>query len=166
LDIYQWQSRRTDVKRAPLSIKEQVQRAVDLFKASAQEKGLSLSVALSHEDLILMGTEEEMEKILNNLITNAVKYTPNGGSIFIGLSASQNQVILKVKDTGIGIADKDIPKIFDEFFRTQGAKKIDPYGRGIGLHFVKKVVETLGGTISVKSDKGKGTEFILTFPKS
>ena len=165
LDIYQWQSRRPEVKRVPLSIKEQIQRAIDLFKASAQEKGLSLNVALPDEDLILMGTEEEMEKILNNLITNAIKYTPNGGSIFLGLSTSESQVIFKVKDTGIGIADKDIPKIFDEFFRTQGAKKIDPYGRGIGLHFVRKVVETLGGTIRVKSDKGKGTEFILTFPK-
>jgi len=166
LDIYQWQSRRPDVKRVPLSIKEQIQRAVDLFKASTQEKGLSMNVSLPDEDLILMGTEEEMEKILNNLITNAIKYTPNGGSIFLGLSASESQVIFRIKDTGIGIPDKDIPKIFDEFFRTQEAKRIDPYGRGIGLGFIKKVVETLGGTIRVKSDKGKGTEFILTFPKS
>jgi len=166
LDIYQWQSRRPDVKRVPLSIKEQIQMAVDLFKASAQEKGLRLNVALPDEDLILMGTEEEMEKILNNLITNAIKYTPNGGSIFLGLSASESQVIFRIKDTGIGIAHKDIPKIFDEFFRTQGAKKIDPYGKGLGLHFIKKVVETLGGTIGVESEKGKGTEFILAFPKA
>ncbi|NVM24541.1 MAG: GAF domain-containing sensor histidine kinase [Desulfobacterales bacterium] len=166
LDIYQWESRRPDVKWVPLSIKEQIQRAVDLFGASAREKGLSLSVALPDEDLILMGTEDEMEKILNNLITNAIKYTPKGGSILLGLSASESQVIVSVKDTGIGIANEDIPKIFDEFFRTHEAKKIDPYGRGMGLHFVKEVVETLGGTIRVKSNKGKGTEFLLTFPKS
>ncbi|UCC41083.1 MAG: GAF domain-containing sensor histidine kinase, partial [Candidatus Aminicenantes bacterium] len=166
LDIYQWQSGRPDVKRVPLSMKGQIERALDLFKASAQEKGLSLNVALPDEDLILMGTEEEMDKILNNLITNAIKYTPSGGSIFLGLSSSESQVIFRVKDTGIGISDKDIPKIFDEFFRTQEAKKIDPYGRGIGLDFVKKVVESLGGTISVKSEKGNGAEFILTFPKA
>ncbi|UCH00233.1 MAG: GAF domain-containing sensor histidine kinase [Deltaproteobacteria bacterium] len=166
LDIYQWQSRRPDVKQVPLSIKEQIQRAVDLFKASAQEKGLNLTGALPDEDLILMGTEDEMEKILNNLITNAIKYTPSGGSILLEPSTSESHLILRVKDTGIGIPEDDIPKIFEESFRTKEAKKIDPYGKGLGLHFVKKVVETLGGSIRVKSDKGKGTEFILAFPKA
>lgn len=166
LDIYQWQSRRPDVKRVPLSMKGQIERAVDLFKASAQEKGLSLNVALPDEDLILMGTEDEMEKILNNLITNAIKYTPSGGSILLEPSTSESHLILRVKDTGIGIPEDDIPKIFEESFRTKEAKKIDPYGKGLGLHFVKKVVETLGGSIRVKSDKGKGTEFILAFPKA
>ena len=166
LDIYQWQSRKPDVQWVPLSIKEQIQRAVDLFKTSAQEKGLSINVELPDEELTLMGTEEDMEKILNNLITNAIKYTPDGGTISLGLSASDDQVILRVKDTGIGVDTEDIPKIFDEFFRTQKAKEMDPYGRGMGLPFVRKVVETLGGTINVISDKAKGTEFILTFPKT
>lgn len=165
LDIYQWQSRRPDVKWVPLSIKEQIQRAVDLFKTNAHERELSINIKFPDEDLTLMGTEEDMEKILNNLITNAIKYTPVGGSISLGLSASDDQVILSVKDTGIGVDAEDIPKIFDEFFRTKKAKEMDPYGRGMGLSFVKKVVETLGGTISVKSDKGKGTEFVLTFSK-
>jgi two-component system phosphate regulon sensor histidine kinase PhoR len=166
LDIYQWESRKLDVKLVPLSIKEQIQKVVDMFMASAQEKGLSMNVSLPDEDLILMATEEEIENILNNLITNAIKYTPNGGSIFLSLSDSGGQVIIIVKDTGIGIDPEDVPKIFDRFFRTRKAKKIDPYGRGLGLPFIKKVVEALGGTIRMKSDKGKGTEFILTFPKS
>jgi len=166
MDIYQWESRKPDVKWVPLSIKEQIQKVVDMFKASAREKGLSMNVSLPDEDLILMGTEEEIENILNNLITNAIKYTPNGGSISLSLSDSGGQVIIMVKDTGIGIDAEDVPKIFDRFFRTRKAKKIDPYGRGLGLPFVKDVVEALGGTIRVKSDKGKGTEFVLTFPKS
>ncbi len=166
LDIYEWQSRKRDVKRAPLSAKEQIQKATDLFRAHAKQKGLSLAVNVPDDDVSLMGTEEELEKVLNNLITNAIKYTPSGGSIVLDLGASERQVTLKVRDTGIGIVEKDIPKIFDESFRTQEAKKIDPYGRGIGLDFVKKVVESLGGTIRVESEKGKGTEFILTFPKS
>ncbi|MFH1123274.1 MAG: GAF domain-containing sensor histidine kinase [Pseudomonadota bacterium] len=166
LDIYQWQSRMPDIKLVPLSLREQVQKAVDLFTASAQEKGLSISVVLPDKDLTLMGTEDEIEKILNNLITNAIKYTPSGGSLFLGLSDSDDQVILKVKDTGIGIDPDDIPKIFGGFFRTREAKEMDPYGRGMGLPFVKKVVETLGGTISVKSDKTIGTEFSVAFPKT
>jgi len=164
LDIYQWQSRSPDVQWVPLSMKEQIQRAVELFKASAEEKGLRINVVLPDEDLTLMGTEEDMEKILNNLITNAIKYTPGGGSIFLDLSASDDRVTLRVKDTGIGIDTEDIPRIFDDFFRTKKGKEMDPYGRGVGLPFVKKVVETLGGNISAKSDKAKGTEFILAFP--
>ena len=166
LDIYQWQSRSPDVQWVPLSMKEQIQSAVELFRASAEEKGLRINVVLPDEDLTLMGTEEDMEKILNNLITNAIKYTPGGGSIILDLSASDDRMTLRVKDTGIGIDTEDIPKIFDDFFRTKKAKEMDPYGRGVGLPFVKKVVETLGGNISTKSDKAKGTEFILTFPKT
>jgi signal transduction histidine kinase len=166
LDIYQWKSRTLDVTRMPISIKEQIQSAVDLFKASAQQKGVSLEAALPDEDLILMGTECEMEKILNNLITNAIKYTPRGGSILVDLCASRGQVILRIKDTGIGIAEGDIPKIFEESFRTKEAKNIDPYGKGLGLSFINKVIKSLGGTIEVKSAKGGGTEFILRFPEA
>jgi len=166
LDIYQWQAQRPDVTCAPLSVNDQIQRAVDLFKHSAREKGLSMDVELPGENVNLMATEDEMEKILNNLITNAIKYTPSGGSVFLGLSASEGQVTIRVKDTGIGINAEDIPKIFNEFFRTKKAKEMDPYGRGMGLPFMKKIVNMLGGTVSVKSDEGKGSEFILTFPKT
>ena len=143
---------------------EQIQRAVDLFKTSAREKGLTMDVDLPDEDLILMGSEDEIEKILNNLITNAIKYTPKGGNISLALSASGGSVVFIIKDSGIGLNDQDISKVFDEFFRSKGAKKIDPYGKGLGLPFVKQIVEGLGGTIRVKSEEGKGSEFILAFP--
>ncbi|MFH1953450.1 MAG: GAF domain-containing sensor histidine kinase [Pseudomonadota bacterium] len=165
LDIYEWQSQRPDAKLIPLSLKEQTQRAVDLFRTSAREKGLTLDTDVPDEDLILKASVDEIEKVLNNLITNAIKYTPIGGTILIALSASGGRVILTVKDTGIGIAAGEIPKIFDEFFRTKSAKKIDPYGKGLGLSLVKQIVESLGGTISVKSEEGKGSAFILTFPR-
>ncbi len=164
LDIYQWESRRADVKWGPVSVKELVERAVELFKPTAQEKGLAIHAALPSEDPAIMGSEEEMEKILNNLITNAIKYTPNGGSILLDLSTSEGHVVLKVEDTGIGIPAEDLPRIFEEYFRSREAKKIDHYGRGIGLPFVKRVVEALGGSIDVRSDEGRGTEFILMFP--
>ena len=166
LDIYEWQTKRPDTQSIPLSMNVQIQRAVDLFKTSALEKGLAMDVDLPDQDLILMGSEDEVEKILNNLITNAIKYTPKGGNISLALSASGGSVVFMIKDTGIGINDEDIPKVFDDFFRSKGAKKIDPYGKGLGLPFVKQIVEGLGGTIRVKSEEGKGTEFILSFPPS
>ena len=166
LDIYQWQSRPPEVSLAPVSLREQILKAVDLFSSTAQEKGLTIHVDLPDKDLILMGTEEEIETVLNNLMTNAIKYTAQGGSILLGLSDSDDRVILKIKDTGIGMDPDDIPKVFTGFFRTREAKKMDPYGRGMGLPFIKKVLETLGGEISVKSAKGMGSEFCIAFPKT
>ena len=165
LNLYQWQSRRPDVDWIPISIKKQIQRTVDLFEAIAQEKGLTINVELPDEDLTLVGTEEELEAILNNLVSNAIKYTPRGGSVSLGLLASEGQAVVRVRDTGIGISSEDLPKIFNEFFRSKDAKSVDPSGRGLGLSFVKKIVESLRGTIRVKSEKGKGTEFTLVFPK-
>jgi signal transduction histidine kinase len=163
-DIYQYRFGRPDIKRGPLPVKEIIQGTVDLFNSSALKKDLSIHLSLPEEDLVPMGTEHAFEIILHNLMTNAIKYTPRGGSISIGLSQAKDHLIIRFKDTGIGIASGDIPKIFDEFFRTKESKKIDPHGRGLGLSLVKKVVETSGGTIKVKSDKGKGAEFILKFP--
>ena len=145
-------------------MKNQIQRAVDLFKTIAQEKRIALRMKLPEQDLIIMATESEMEKILNNLITNAIKYTPDRGDILVSLSSADGRAILSVRDTGIGIPAEDIDRVFEDFYRTLEAKKIDPYGRGIGLPFVKKVVEALGGTIDIKSQPREGTEFLVTFP--
>jgi two-component system phosphate regulon sensor histidine kinase PhoR len=164
-DYYHYRFGRPKLERVPLNIKEAIQNAVDLFKAKALQKDLSIHLNLRDDDLMLVGTEQELENILHNLITNAIKYTPEGGNISIDLSTSEEYLILRVRDTGIGIAAEDAAKIFDEFFRTREAKKIDPYGRGLGLPFVKRVVEAMGGTISVISEKGKGTEFLIRFPK-
>lgn len=166
LDIYEWQTKRPDTRSISLSMNEQIQKAVDLFKTSALEKGLTMDVDLPDQDLIVMGSEDEIEKILNNLITNAIKYTPKGGNISLALSASGGNVFFIIKDTGIGLNDQDISKVFDDFFRSKEAKRIDPYGKGLGLPFVKQIVEGLGGTIRVKSEEGKGSEFLLAFPEA
>jgi signal transduction histidine kinase len=74
-----------------------------------------------------------------------------------------SRIELRIKDTGIGISSEDMPRIFREFYRSKGAKKMDPNGRGLGLAFVKKIVESLGGVITVNSEEGKGTEFVILF---
>lgn len=166
LDIYQWQSKVPVGIIPPISLKEQIQKAANLFKVIAQKKGITIMYKLPEKEVFLKATEEELEKILNNLITNAIKYTPAGGNILVGLSTSDSRVILSIKDTGIGISSEDLPKIFSEFFRTKEAKTIDPDGRGLGLPFVKRIVESLGGLIKVESELGKGTEFIIVFPQT
>lgn len=166
LDIYQWQSKGPDTGVTPISLKKQIQKAVDLYSAAAQKAQLLLTVDLPPDDPTIMATEEDIEKILNNLITNAMKYTQAGGEITVKLSTTEGKADLRVKDNGIGIASDDIPKIFNEFFRTKKAKLIDPDGSGLGLPFVKRIAESLVGQIKVESEEGEGTEFILTFPRA
>jgi len=166
LDIYQWQSKGIiDEVWRSVSLKDQIQKAEDLFKLIAQKKSITISYEVPEEQVNVKAGEEELEKVLNNLISNAIKYTPTGGNISVVLRLMDKQVTLRVKDNGIGISSEDVPKIFNEFFRTKEAKVIDPDGSGLGLPFVKKIVESLGGTIRVASEKGQGTEFIITLPK-
>jgi len=166
LDIYQWQSKGIiDKVWTSVSLKDQIQKAEDLFKLIAQKKGITISYAVPEEQVNVKAGEEELEKVLNNLISNAIKYTPTGGSISVHLTLVDKQVVVRVKDNGIGISAEDVPMIFSEFFRTKEAKVIDPDGRGLGLPFVKKIVESLGGAIRVESEKGLGTEFMVTLPK-
>jgi signal transduction histidine kinase len=165
LDIYQWQAKGIiDKVWTLVSLKDQILKAEDLFQLIAQEKGLTLSYHVPEAQVNVKAGEDELEKVLNNLISNAIKYTPTGGDISVHLELADKQATLRVKDNGIGIAAEDIPKIFSEFFRTKEAKMIDPDGRGLGLPFVKKIVESLDGTIRVKSEKRQGTEFIVTLP--
>jgi signal transduction histidine kinase len=165
LDIYQWQSKGIiDKVWTSVSLKDQIQKAEDLFKLIAQKKSITISYEVPEEQVNVKAGEEELEKVLNNLISNAIKYTPTGGSISVHLTRVDKQVTLSVKDNGIGISSEDVPKIFNEFFRTKEAKAIDPGGRGLGLPFVKRIVESLGGTIRVESEKGQGTEFMVTLP--
>ena len=121
---------------------------------------------LPEEDYLVQATEEEVEKILGNLITNAIKYTPAGGEVCVSLAWVAGRIQLRVKDTGIGVASEDIPNVFKEFFRTQQAKRMDPDGSGLGLPLVKRIVEGLGGDITMESVENQGSAVIATLPRS
>ena len=139
LDIYQWQSKGIiDKVWTSVSLKDQIQKAEDLFKLIAQKKGITISYEVPEEQVNVKAGEEELEKVLNNLISNAIKYTPTGGSISVHLALVDKQVTLRVKDNGIGISSEDVPKIFSEFFRTKEAKVIDPERKGFGIAFCEK----------------------------
>ena len=111
------------------------------------------------------GTVDDMEYLLSNLISNAVKYTNPGGVISVSLQERAEGVIGAVSDTGIGIPPEDLPHIFDEFYRAQQAKDMDSHGSGLGLSIVKRVVERYGGQLTVESKLGKGSTFAFVFPK-
>jgi signal transduction histidine kinase len=106
-----------------------------------------------------------MDGIFTNLISNAIKYTPEGGKIWITLNEEGGFVKAAVSDTGIGIKKEDLPRIFDKFYRVKTMETRQIVGTGLGLSIVKSIVEAHLGSISVESEEGGGTTFTVLLPK-
>jgi two-component system phosphate regulon sensor histidine kinase PhoR len=105
-----------------------------------------------------------MEEILSNLITNGIKYSPAGANITISAAAENKYLKLQVIDTGFGISEEDLDKIFTRFYRVKDSHTRQIHGTGLGLAIVKSIIESHHGKISVKSERGKGTTFTVLLP--
>jgi signal transduction histidine kinase len=108
-------------------------------------------------------THEGLDRIFVNLVGNAVKYTPEDGTVTVTVREQELQVAVEVRDTGIGIPTESLPKLFSEFYRAPNAKAFET-GTGLGLVIVKELVESFNGRISVESEEGKGTAFTVHLP--
>ncbi len=110
--------------------------------------------------------EEALGQILDNLVDNAVKYTPEGGVIHVRWRVNGSTVDLQVDDTGSGIPERDLPRIFERFYRVDKARSRELGGTGLGLAIVKHLVQVMKGSIKAVSQVGKGTTFTITLPKA
>jgi two-component system phosphate regulon sensor histidine kinase PhoR len=106
-----------------------------------------------------------VEGIFTNLISNAVKYTPEGGKVWVHLGEESGFVKANVSDTGIGIKKEDLPRIFDKFYRVKNIETRQIVGTGLGLSIVKSIVDAHLGSITVESEEGGGTTFTVSLPK-
>jgi len=149
-----------------VDIAEVLEGVSDLMRARAEEKDLFFSVQIEPDLPPVKANVEHMKQLWTNLISNAIKYTEPGGIVVVSLAQNPNYVVGTVRDTGIGIAPEDIPRIFDEFYRTENAKAVERQGTGLGLSIAKRIVETYGGRIWVESELGKGSKFTFVLPKS
>jgi two-component system phosphate regulon sensor histidine kinase PhoR len=142
-----------------------VERVVCQLQPRAEEKDVDLVLRTSREDSVVRGTEEGFERVIENLVENAVKYTPAGGKVYVIMQRmSGDEIEVRVIDTGIGIPDEALPHLFEEFYRAPNAKTSGEVGTGLGLAIVKDLVDRYGGRIEVESAVGKGSMFIVTFP--
>jgi signal transduction histidine kinase len=110
----------------------------------------------------MMMDKKAYRTIIQNLISNAIKYSPEGGRIHIELQTNQQQLLLSISDEGLGIPEEDQRHLFERFYRASNASNIQ--GTGLGLNIIKKYIELLGGQISFKSTLGKGTSFYISIP--
>ncbi|MEK6645652.1 MAG: HAMP domain-containing sensor histidine kinase [Candidatus Firestonebacteria bacterium] len=138
-------------------------KVVEFMKEKANEKKIDLNLKLNSALPYILASYDEIEGSLINIIDNAIKYTPSSGVIEITGKTDDN-IKIEIKDSGIGIQESEIPYIFDEFYRTENAKKEEKEGTGLGLTIAKKIVEVYGGRIEVKSELGKGTVFTVSLP--
>lgn len=150
-------------ERTSIQLEELIARVVARYEPLADEKGLSLQVSGLDDGLVVWGDPAELDRILNNLVGNAVKYTQTG-SVAVRAERVDGWLRLTVADTGIGIPSDAFPRLFEEFFRAGNAKASGETGTGLGLAIVKDLVERYGGRIEVESVEGQGTTFIVLLP--
>jgi signal transduction histidine kinase len=141
---------------------EVIESAVAPFRAAAQEKGISLTLALPEPPLSCRCDRPRLEMALSNLLDNALKFTPAGGSITIDAHLVEDKVRFRVSDTGVGIPPSDQPHIFERFYR--GVNGVDAPGSGLGLAIVQGIVQAHGGTVTLGSQPGQGSRFTVDLP--
>jgi len=146
-------------------LNEIIAKVTELMQTSAEEKELEFRVEIGEEPFVLIGVEDGLERVFMNLVSNAVKYTPVGGSVGVRAWSEDDEIKVEVSDTGIGIPEEALPRIFTEFYRAKNAKAMEKEGTGLGLAIAKEVVEQHGGQISVRSAVGEGSTFYVTLPK-
>lgn len=141
-----------------------VKTTVEIYMARAIDKNITVSVQSDPAIPPILGNKEHLESMVANLISNAILYTHENGSVTVKVGVEGNNVILTVADTGIGIPEDALPKLFTEFFRAPNAQKMNSTGTGIGMSIVKKIVDDHGGSITIKSQEGEGTAFTIRLP--
>ncbi len=152
-------------EKEKFSLQQLLVEITTFYKNQVLKKGISLETSFAEEDLILYTDKDNLKVIFHNLLSNAFKYTPEGGKVELNLFKQDKKVIIEVKDNGIGIKPEDQPFIFERFYRADKSRSIKTGGLGIGLTITRELVNSLGGEIKVSSKgKGKGTTFTIFLP--
>ncbi|MGZ3450506.1 MAG: ATP-binding protein [Polyangiales bacterium] len=164
LDFARLEAGQATVTVTEVPLDDLVRYVVGLFEATATEKGVKLVSRIEHEGIRAKTDLDKLEKILINLVGNALKFTASGGTITLGLKKKGDSFQFSVEDTGIGIARADLPTIFGRFTQLENASRASVRGTGIGLSMVQEYTKLLAGEINVESTVGVGSTFTVTLP--
>ena len=154
------------LERIPIDLKSVIAEVSTSLESQAHEKGITLT--LNHIETLppLDADEERITQVLFNLLTNAMRYTPTGGTITISAEVRDRAVVISVRDTGVGIASEELPHVFDRFYRANHSRTFSTDGSGLGLTISKQIVEAHGGQIWAQSSLGVGSTFAFSLPLS
>jgi CheY-like chemotaxis protein/two-component sensor histidine kinase len=165
VDVSRISHGRIRLRKEIVDLAQFVNQAVESVRNSVETHGQRLSISLPREPIQLEADPTRLVQVLSNLLNNAMKYTPDGGRIWLSAEREGHEVVLRVRDTGIGMSPELVPRVFDLF--TQGERGLDRSqgGLGIGLTMVQSLVEMHGGSVIGRSDgSGQGSEFVVRLP--
>jgi len=149
----------------PLELGPILEETRTILNGKAVEKDIELTLHTPENPVWIEGDSYRITQVFLNLMTNALTYTPNGGRVEVGVTEQTEDVIVTIRDTGIGIETEELPRIFERFYRVDKARSRDSGGTGLGLAIVKHILEVLYGEITVASEPGKGTTFTVLLKK-
>ncbi len=153
-----------DMPKGPCLLEEIVREVVDAQLGSAKGKGQNLDLEIEAGLPPVVGNAGRLRQVVTNLVDNAIKYTPSGGQVWVRLNRQGGNLLLRVSDTGVGIAPKDQEQLFQKFYRVRTPETEGIPGTGLGLAIVRSIVEQHGGRIAVQSAAGQGSTFTVTLP--
>lgn len=148
----------------PVSLYPVLQRVAQKGKVLALGKGVAFSESVVPYSHTILGDEAALERLFLSILDNAVKYTPAGGQVSLLFHLENGQAVVEITDTGMGIDPKDLPHVFERFYRADRVRSRETRGSGLGLAIAKWITEIHGGTINAKSQVAKGSQFIVEIP--
>ena len=153
-----------DMEMSPVPVKLIVQNIASAMLIEARAQGLTLETRLEEPLPLILADRNRMEQVIANIVSNAIKYNRPGGSVTLCAFSREDKVVIKVQDTGIGIPQEDIPRLFERFYRVDKARSRERGGTGLGLAIAKEIVEQHQGTIGVESQLDAGSTVTITLP--
>ena len=164
LTLTRTDSEKGEMKHEPVDMSALTVEVVHMLTPVAEKRGQRLESSIE-QGLQILGDKARLNQILYNLTDNAIKYSPDGGRIFVSLAKEGDRLAWRVRDNGVGIPKEDQEHIFERFYRVDKARSRETGGTGLGLSIVKQMVSMHGGEISVRSEPGHGSEFRVSFPE-
>jgi signal transduction histidine kinase len=163
LDVAQHEAGAVELARDRVDLVDIVRGTVDAMEGAAQVSGVAMSQSVP-ESMVIVGDGQRIAQVVDNLVSNAVKYSPFGGAVEVRLAGADGDAVLEVADTGLGIDPSEIEQLFNRFFRCREAESRAIAGAGLGLSIAQDIVEGHGGRIEVESELGRGSVFRVRLP--
>ena len=162
LELSRIESGRVELNKKSIPVSDLIRPAVERMRLQAERSGLKLGMEIADNLPLIHVDDERIEQVLVNLIHNAIKFTPAGGAVSVSANQKGNEILITVTDTGIGIPEKDLPHIFERFYKVDPARATG--GTGLGLAIARHLVEAHQGRIWAESKEGEGARFIIALP--
>lgn len=164
LDLSQIETKTISLKLQKIDILEIVNKVITLLKSKLETKEIKIELNIQKELPLIYADKDKLEQVFFNLLDNAIKFNVNKGKIKISAELQKDNIRIDIEDTGIGIPEKDLPRIFERFYRVDKTRSRDLGGTGLGLSIVKHIVELHSGIVSVESELDKGSKFSFILP--